>query len=114
MHTVADISFFCSMPALYSHGPELFYKFVSKISNTLVKQLLSMTVCCAIKNDPLRQKKNVFDIVVKKTNCEMDNKIIHTKKSNYFSSILKQFLLNLQQCGQSQFSVCYQNMIFES
>ena len=29
---------------LYSHGQELFYKFVSKINNKLVKQLLSMTV----------------------------------------------------------------------
>ena len=28
----------------YSHGQELFYKFVSKITNKLVKQLLSMTV----------------------------------------------------------------------
>ena len=31
--------------ARYSHGQELFYKFVSKITNKLVKQLLSMTVC---------------------------------------------------------------------
>ena len=29
----------------YSHGQELFYKFVRKITNKLVKQLLSMTVC---------------------------------------------------------------------
>ena len=29
---------------LYSHGQELFYKFFSKITNKLVKQLLSMTV----------------------------------------------------------------------
>ena len=29
---------------IYSHGQELFYKFVSKITNKLVKQLLSMTV----------------------------------------------------------------------
>ena len=29
---------------MYSHGQELFYKFVSKITNKLVKQLLSMTV----------------------------------------------------------------------
>ena len=28
----------------YSHGQELFYKFISKITNKLVKQLLSMTV----------------------------------------------------------------------
>ena len=28
----------------YSHGQELFYKFVSKITNKLVKQLLSLTV----------------------------------------------------------------------
>ena len=28
----------------YSHGQELFYKFVSKITNKLVKLLLSMTV----------------------------------------------------------------------
>ena len=30
--------------SLYSHGQELFYKFISKITNKLVKQLLSMTV----------------------------------------------------------------------
>ena len=29
---------------MYSHGKELFYKFVSKITNKVVKQLLSMTV----------------------------------------------------------------------
>ena len=29
---------------MYSQGQELFYKFVSKITNKLVKQLLSMTV----------------------------------------------------------------------
>ena len=29
---------------MYSHRQELFYKFVSKITNKLVKQLLSMTV----------------------------------------------------------------------
>ena len=29
---------------LYSHGQELFYKFVSNFTNKLVKQLLSMTV----------------------------------------------------------------------
>ena len=29
---------------MYSHGQELFYKFVSEITNKLVKQLLSMTV----------------------------------------------------------------------
>ena len=29
---------------MYSHGQELFYKFFSKITNRLVKQLLSMTV----------------------------------------------------------------------
>ena len=29
---------------MYSHGQELFYKFVSKITNKLVKQLLSMIV----------------------------------------------------------------------
>ena len=29
----------------YSHGQELFYKFISKITNKLVKQLLYMTVC---------------------------------------------------------------------
>ena len=29
----------------YSHGQELFYKSVIKITNKLVKQLLSMTVC---------------------------------------------------------------------
>ena len=28
----------------YSHGQELFYKFVSNFTNKLVKQLLSMTV----------------------------------------------------------------------
>ena len=28
---------------LYSHGQELFYKFVSNFTNNLVKQLLSMT-----------------------------------------------------------------------
>ena len=33
------------MWAQYSHEQELFYKFVSKITNRLVKQLLSMTVC---------------------------------------------------------------------
>ena len=37
-----DILF--SYVATYSHGQELFYKFVSKITNKLVKQLLSMTV----------------------------------------------------------------------
>ena len=33
----------------YSHGQELFHKFLSKITNKLVKQLMSMTVsvCCA-------------------------------------------------------------------
>ena len=30
----------------YSHGQELFYEFVSKITNKLVKQLLSMIVEC--------------------------------------------------------------------
>ena len=29
---------------LYSHGQELFYKFISNFTNKLVKQLLSMTV----------------------------------------------------------------------
>ena len=29
---------------MYSHGQELFYKFVSDFTNKLVKQLLSMTV----------------------------------------------------------------------
>ena len=29
---------------VYIHGQELFYKFVSEITNKLVKQLLSMTV----------------------------------------------------------------------
>ena len=29
---------------IYSHGQELSYKFVSKITNKLVKQLFSMTV----------------------------------------------------------------------
>ena len=29
---------------VYSHGQELFYKFVSNFTNKLVKQLLSMTV----------------------------------------------------------------------
>ena len=29
---------------IYSHGQELFYKFVSNFTNKLVKQLLSMTV----------------------------------------------------------------------
>ena len=29
---------------MYLHGQELFYKFISKITNKLVKQLLSMTV----------------------------------------------------------------------
>ena len=31
--------------AIYSHGQELLYKFVSNFANKLVKQLLSMTVC---------------------------------------------------------------------
>ena len=30
----------------YSHGQELFYKFISNFNNKLVKQLLSMTVSC--------------------------------------------------------------------
>ena len=37
-----------STPYKYSHGQELFYKFVSKITNKLVKQLLSMTVCMQV------------------------------------------------------------------
>ena len=41
-------SFIClgmfRLGTLYSHWQELFYKFVSKITNKLVKQLLSMTV----------------------------------------------------------------------
>ena len=34
----------------YSHGQALFYKFVSKITNKLVKQLLSMTVLYYFRN----------------------------------------------------------------
>ena len=34
----------CQTFQVYSHGQEFFYKFVSKITNKLVKQLLSMTV----------------------------------------------------------------------
>ena len=38
--------------SIYSHGQELFYKFVHEITNKLVKQLLSMTVfTCG--HDPL-------------------------------------------------------------
>ena len=34
---------------VYSHGQELFYKLISKITNKLVKQLLSMTVDATTK-----------------------------------------------------------------
>ena len=34
----------------YSHGQELFYKFVSNFTNKLVKQLLSMTVDMGFSN----------------------------------------------------------------
>ena len=36
---------------MYSHGQELFYKFVSEITNKLVKQLLSMTVFASNNKD---------------------------------------------------------------
>ena len=36
--------FFQPLCYLYSHGQDLFYKFVSDFTNKLVKQLLSMTV----------------------------------------------------------------------
>ena len=38
----------------YSHGQELFYKFVSDFTNKLVKQLLSMTVHQDITNYVLK------------------------------------------------------------
>ena len=34
----------CTNNILYSHGQELFYKFISNFTNKLVKQLMSMTV----------------------------------------------------------------------
>ena len=38
-----------SLLSTYSHGQELFYKFVSNFTNKLVKQLLSMTVYSKIE-----------------------------------------------------------------
>ena len=46
-----------SLLSTYSHEQELFYKFVSKITNNLVKQLLSMTV--------FAKRKINFDFYVK-------------------------------------------------
>ena len=42
---------FRSLYSVYSHGQELFYKFVSDFTNKLVKQLLSMTVVLTHVND---------------------------------------------------------------
>ena len=42
--------------SVYSHGQELLYKFVSKFSNKLVKQLLPMTVCTNLVREYRVQK----------------------------------------------------------
>ena len=46
---------------LYSHGQEVFYKFVSDFTNKLVKQLLSMTVY-----DPSLNRAHAFRYLNKK------------------------------------------------
>ena len=43
----------------YSHSQRLFYEFVSKITNKLVKQSLRVTVSCLLKN--LKEPKIVFE-----------------------------------------------------
>ena len=49
------------MQLFYSHGQELFYKFVSIFTNKIVKQLLSMTVCIKIQKDSKTVEMKDFD-----------------------------------------------------
>ena len=44
----------------YSHGQELFYKFVSNFTNKLVKQLLSMTVF----QPQCKRKASMYELLV--------------------------------------------------
>ena len=70
---------FCIILKLYSHGQELFYKFVSKITNKLVKQLLSMTVGPEGENTGLIQ---IFRENVENYDTNLDEAFIgekHTK-----------------------------------